>query len=98
MIQFITVLNQDMNRSYWRAVQWDDTLDSISGNPYYTAGVQMSLPRHPRDHPIQETMLTEVRSNVRGSGTIIQLHKDTAVALLVASHRQEKNHNNHSSL
>ena len=82
MAKFISVLNTHVGLSFWKAVQWDNDLDSLENNPFYTAGVDMSIPKNPGDRTKGYKMVTERSTGEPAGVTMFQL--STAGQNLVA--------------
>ncbi len=90
MIKFITVLNSDLNLSYWRAVQWGYTLDSVDENDYYTAGTNMNSLKNEGDVIVKTKVITELVTRKRNSAAIIQLDKKSTDTLKLANNKATK--------
>ncbi|MCX6213818.1 hypothetical protein [Spirosoma sp.] len=73
MAKFISVLDTHVGLSFWQAVQWDDDLTSLTNNQFYTAGVNMSLPKNPGDRQKAHKVIIERSTALQGGATIIQL-------------------------
>lgn len=73
MAKYITVLDSDLNRPFWKAVQQSNTLGGIQSNPYYTAGVNMSLPKKNGDSQIGTKRITETTTGQTANATMIKL-------------------------
>lgn len=89
-MKYITVLNSDLNKTYWKAVQWDNNLDSIKSNPYYTAGVNMNLPKGPEDTPVEGKKVVETSTAKEGKATIIRITASSTNYLKLANHKASK--------
>lgn len=90
MAKYITVLNSDLNKSYWKAIQWDNSLISIEANNYYTAGVNLNIPKTHGDHAIKTKIVKERTTYSKGTATIISLNKLTTDSLKLASNKASK--------
>ncbi len=79
MKTYITVLDSDRNRykNIWRAVQWNDCLDSIRQNYCYTAGNNKDFPKSPEDKEIGRKIVEETSApkHIRKNATIIEITK-----------------------
>lgn len=84
MAKFISVLNSDFKKSYWKAVQWDDDKDSLTANPYYTAGVNMQVPKSEGDTLLGTKKITETSTQLSGTATLIKLAANTANTIKLA--------------
>lgn len=87
MPKYITVLDSDLHMDYWKAVQWDDSLDSIRGNPNYTAGTNLNSLKKSGDTLLEEKIIFEVYTNLEGTGKIIQIAPETKAALDIAENK-----------
>lgn len=84
-IKFIAVLNSDLRKEYWRAVQWSDSLVKIRANSYYTAGVNIRVPKDRSDNLLEVKWITEVITGKIGKATILQIGLQTQDALNIAN-------------
>ncbi len=90
MAKYISVLNSDLNKSYWRAVQWDNSLVSIEANPYYTAGHNMNIAKEADHEKIKTKTIKETRTLRSGTATIIKLSKTSTDVLKLANNSASK--------
>jgi len=86
MVQFITVLRSAAAKSYWEAVQWDDNLNSLNNNPYYTAGVSLSVPKHEGDRQLNFKTIIESATQYRANALVFQVAPRSAELILLAEH------------
>lgn len=77
MAKFISILNSDIENPYWKAIQWDDSLASIEANIYYTAGVNLNVPKSDGDQSITTKTVKEISTFSEGIATVIRLNKAT---------------------
>ncbi len=73
MEKYITVLNSDLDKHYWKAIQWDNSLTSIRDNRYYIAGENMNIPKNPNDKLLEEKTVVETSTITEGKATIINI-------------------------
>lgn len=90
MVKYISVLNSDLNKSYWKAVQWDDSLASIEANPYYSAGHNMNIVKEEIHKKIKTKKIKETRTLKTGTATIIKLSKSSTDILKLANNNASK--------
>ena len=90
MSKYISVLNSDLNKSYHVAIQWGDTLQSIRSNPYYSAGVNMNIPKNGGDERLETKTVVEKATLAKGKATIIKLSVDTINSVKLASSKASK--------
>jgi len=90
MAKYISVLNSDLAKTYWKAIQWDDSLASIESNGYYTAGINMNIPKQPGDKTLKIKWVKEKSTLIEGAATIIHLDKDSANSIKLASNNPSK--------
>ena len=89
MANFITVLRSDRNKSYWKAVQWDDTIESLRGNQFYTAGVSMSIPKN-GEQPLEGKTIIESSTQLSGNADIYRLIRSTSDVVSLAANKASK--------
>ena len=85
MARFITVLNSNLGRTFWKAVQWANSLQEIKNNRFYNAGVNMSLPKNPGDTTLEGKQLTETVTGRTAAGTIIRINAETVNMVKLAN-------------
>jgi len=85
MAKFISVLNANLNQSFWKAVQWADTLQDIRNNPFYTAGVNLSLTKNDDDRLLETKQITETATGKTATATIIQVAALSTNAIKLAN-------------
>ena len=85
MAKFISVLNANMNLSFWKAVQWADSLQELKNNQFYTAGVNLSLPKNPGDTSLGTKQITETATGKTGTATIIRIAADSSNSIKLAN-------------
>jgi hypothetical protein len=90
MAKYITVLNSDLNKTYWKAIQWDNSLASIRANRYYTAGVNMNLPKSANDNQLEGKTVIETSTSSQGAATIINIAADSVNSLKLANNKASK--------
>ncbi len=90
MAKYISVLNSDLNKSYWKAVQWDDSLASIEANQYYTAGHNMNIAKEEGHEKIKTKTIKETRTLETGTATVIKLSKSSTDVLKLANNNASK--------
>ncbi|GAA4275779.1 hypothetical protein [Aquimarina mytili] len=90
MAKYISVLNSDLNKSYWKAVQWDNSLVSIEANPYYTAGYNMNIAKEEGHQKIKTKTIKEIRTLKSATATIIKLSKTSTDVLKLANNSASK--------
>jgi hypothetical protein len=90
MAKYITVLNSDLSKNYWKAIQWDNSLVSIESNIYYTAGVNLNIPKNDGDHELKTKTVKETTTFSEGTATIISLNKSTTDSLKLATNSASK--------
>lgn len=78
MPRYITVLNSDLNKTYWKAIQEADSLAAIRQNRWYTAGVNLSLPKNGGDAAIEQKTVTESNTGNTAQATVLKLAPVTA--------------------
>jgi len=89
MPNYITVLNSDLPKEYWRAVQWDDSLSSIQRNRYYTAGYNLDLPKN-GEQPIEDKVVTETATQLPANAVIVKLTRNSSNLVKLASNKASK--------
>ena len=87
MSKFITVLNSDLGKDYWKAIQWDNSIGSIRSNKYYTAGVNLNLLKTDYDNLLEEKIVIETATYMEGRATIIEIAPKTKIALELAENK-----------
>lgn len=86
MAKFISVLDSDMNEDFWTAVQWAETRAEIDNNRFYTAGVNLSLPRDfTNDKKVGEKTIKETRTGQIANAGIIRLSTQSTTFLKIAN-------------
>jgi len=90
MAKYISVLNGDIDKSYWRAVQWDETLASINANKYYTAGFNMSVPKNTDDTTAGTKTIIETTTGAQGTATVIKLAGASTALVKLANNNASK--------
>ena len=73
MARFISVLDSQLNDAIWTAVQWAETKAELQANPFYTAGVNLSLPKNSGDRPDGNKTIQEVATGTTANATMIKL-------------------------
>jgi len=87
MAKYIAVLNSDLKKTYWKAVQWDDDLESLVANPHYTAGVNQQMPKSDGDVTLQTKYITERITLAKGKATVIKVAAGTSKSLEIAANK-----------
>lgn len=90
MKTYITVLNSDMNKNYWRAVQKSSSLDQIKSNKYYTAGISINILKHDGDEVIEPKRVTETFTWAEATANIILVNDTTTNYLNILSGKLSK--------
>lgn len=85
MAKFISVLDSQLNDPIWTAVQWADTKSDLQGNKFYTAGVNLSLPKNQDDQAVGSKTITEVSTGAPASCTMIKLAQDSANSIRLSA-------------
>ena len=73
MPTYITVLDSNAGLQYWRAIQTANSLAAIKGNRYYTAGINISIPKSPGDSFVENKRVTEVLTGATASAGIYRI-------------------------
>lgn len=79
-----------MSKPYWKAIQWGNSLASIEENRYYTAGVNLNLPKNDGDQVIKTKIVRETSTSSEGTATILSLAKATTDSLKLANNSASK--------
>jgi hypothetical protein len=87
MAKYISVLNSDIGKPIWKAVQWAETRQELVGNQFYTAGVNLSLPKHSNDVQDGSKTITETRTGTSADATIIKLAADSTNIIRLAQNK-----------
>jgi len=90
MAKYISVLNSQMNEAIWTAVQWAQTKQELDQNRYYTAGVNLSLPKGTDDNEVGEKTITEISSGETANVTMIKLSSSSSNFLGIADNTASK--------
>lgn len=90
MAKFITVLNADLNKTFWKAVQWDETLTGIRANSFYSADINMAMPKN-GDTQVEGKVVTETVTGRTANATIVRLNTATANMVKVSANTASKN-------
>jgi len=75
---YISVLNSDLSKSPWLAIQWDNSLTALLNNLDYNPAVSSNFPKSSHDVTIQTKTVTDVISGNTPTATVIQLAGITA--------------------
>ena len=70
---YISVLNSDVNKNPWIAIQWDVSLSALLKNPDYNPAVSRNFPKCANDTTIKTIIVTDVISGNTPTATVIQL-------------------------
>jgi|WetSurMetagenome_2_1015567.scaffolds.fasta_scaffold00528_8 hypothetical protein len=90
MAKFISVLNSELKKPYWKAIQWDDSLGSIDSNPFYSSDASMNLNKDQGDKLLKEKTVKEIITQITGTATVIQLAKETSDFIKLAKNKPSK--------
>ena len=90
MAKFISVLDADLKLNYWKAVQWADTKSELEANNFYTAGVNLSLPKSTNDQMGSTKTIRETATGKLSQVTVIQLSVASSNIVRLASHKASK--------
>lgn len=85
MVKYISVLESDLTKTYWKAIQWDDTLTSIRKNRFYTAGVSLQLPRRIDDSHLETKQVAEISTHRAAKAVIIKVSSASSQSVHLAS-------------
>lgn len=91
MAKYITVLNSDEDKDYWKAVQSAQTLQEIRANKYYTAGISTSINKTSgADTLVEAKTVTEVSTQTQAGAKIYKLSAQNVDAMLLMSSKPSK--------
>lgn len=90
MAKFISVLNSELKKPYWKVIQWDDSLVSIKSNPFYSSDTCLNLRKDPGDKLLEEKTVKEIITQITGTATVIQLAKETSELIKLAKNKPSK--------
>jgi len=90
MAKFISVLNPQSPAPFWTAVQWADSLDSLKANHFYTAEVNLTLPKTGSEVKRGTVNITEINTQQIVNATIFELSDQSVQFVRLASNKASK--------
>ncbi|MEM6831567.1 MAG: hypothetical protein AAF551_13740 [Bacteroidota bacterium] len=84
MSQFISVLNSDLGRDYWIAIQRSSTEEGILAKKYYTPGLNWIIPRQENDRILGVKLVIDNLLQETAEATIIEVNPQIAEAMRLA--------------
>lgn len=90
MAKYITVLNSNVNNTYWKAVQSAETLQEIRANDYYTAGISSSINKTPGDTFVETKTVTEVSTQTTAGAQVFRLSQQNFEAMSLMGSKPSK--------
>ena len=90
MAKYITVLNSDVNKTFWKAVQSAETLQEIRANDYYTAGISSSINKTAGDTFVEAKTITEVSTQTNAGAQVYKLSSQNAEAMSLMGSKASK--------
>jgi len=70
---YISVLNSDLKKSPWLAIQWDPSLPALLGDTDYDPAVNQNFPKNKEDKTLSEKTVTDRITGATPTATVIQL-------------------------
>ncbi len=92
MAKYITVLNSDLDNSFWKAIQLDDVLNSIKNNKYYSLDYNMNIPKEDSHELLDTKVVIEIKTLISNTATIIKLSKETTNVLKLINNEASKSY------
>lgn len=90
MAKFISVLDPDSPAPFWTAVQWAETLTALKANHFYTAGVNLTIPKNGAEENQGTVTITEVNTKQPVTATVIMLSPVNVNFVQLASTKASK--------
>ena len=62
-----------MDLGYWKAIQWDNSLDAINVKRYYSKDNNEDIPKGSNDIILNDKTVVEIESQKEGTARVIEL-------------------------
>jgi hypothetical protein len=72
-IKYISVLNSDLDKDPWVAIQANNSFAAIMADPYYNENYTWSPSRSSDDKKLKEKPVEEITTHAQGTATVIEL-------------------------
>ena len=90
MAKYITVLDSNIDNTYWKAVQVADSLEAIRANKYYNSGVSSSLDKQVGDSFVENKTVKEVSTQTTANAQVYKLSQKNSNSMKVLNSKAPK--------